>query len=141
MTQSPARRCAGSRAEIRSHAEVSQARRLSCLVGEPERKAPQMTVHMAEAKIKVDNVTDVETAARKLFAAIDAAQPGGIRYAWCMQPDGETFVALVEVEDGAENPILALPEYHEIQAHMGEWIAEPPPGAQQLSVIGSYRLF
>ena len=53
-----------------------------------------MSVHMLEAKIKREGVTDVEAAAKKMFAAIEAAQPEGIRYASCLLPDGETFVAL-----------------------------------------------
>ena len=101
-----------------------------------------MSVQMAQAKIKVESVTEVQAAASKMFAAIDAAQPEGIRYAWVLLPDGETFVALVQVDDGAENPIPALPEYRELQEGFKDWLAEPPNGqAQALTVIGSYRLF
>jgi hypothetical protein len=99
-----------------------------------------MSVQMAEAKIKADRVTDVQAAANTLFAAIDAAQPEGIRYAWCLLPDGETFVALVQVDDGVDNPIPGLPEYRELQEGLKGWLAEPP-NSQPLTVIGSYRLF
>jgi hypothetical protein len=74
-----------------------------------------MTVHMAEAKIRAESVTDVQAAAEKMFAAINAAQPEGIRYAWWVRPDGETFVALAQLDDGVENPIPGLPEFQEIQ--------------------------
>ena len=99
-----------------------------------------MTVHMAQARIKPEHSSDLQAAADKMFAAIDAAQPEGVRYAWCMAPDGETFVAVVQVDDGVENPILAMPEFQELQAGTKEWIAEAP-GAQQMTVVGSYRLF
>jgi hypothetical protein len=99
-----------------------------------------MSVQMAEAKIKPENVTDVQAAANKMFAAIDAAQPDGVRYAWCLSPDGETFFALVQVDDGMENPIPGLPEFKELQANIADWLAGPP-SAQALAVIGSYRLF
>ena len=99
-----------------------------------------MSVHMAEAKIRAESVTDVQAAAKKMFAAINAAQPEGIRYAWCVLPDGETFVALVQVDDGVENPIPGLPEFREIQEGVEDWLAEPP-NTQPLTVIGSYRLF
>jgi hypothetical protein len=99
-----------------------------------------MSVHMAEGKIRAESVTDVQAAAQKMFAAISAAQPEGIRYAWCVLPDGETFVALVQVDDGVENPIPGLPEFREIQEGLEDWLAEPP-NTQPLTVIGSYRLF
>jgi hypothetical protein len=99
-----------------------------------------MSVHMAQARIKPEHVTDLQAAADRMFAAIDAAQPEGVRYAWCVLPDGETFVALVQVDDGLENPILGLPEFQALQEGTKGWIAEAP-GAQALTVIGSYRLF
>jgi hypothetical protein len=40
-----------------------------------------MSVHMAEAKVRAESVTEVEALARKMFAAINAAQPDGLRYA------------------------------------------------------------
>ena len=99
-----------------------------------------MTVHMAEAKIRAESVTDVQAAAEKMFAAINAVQPEGIRYAWWVRPDGETFVALAQLDDGVENPIPGLPEFQEIQEGLEGWLAEPP-STQSLTVIGSYRLF
>jgi hypothetical protein len=99
-----------------------------------------MSVLMAQAKIKAENVTDVQAAGKKMFAALNAAQPEGFRYAWCLLPDGETFVALVQVDDGVENPLPGLPEYRELQEVLKDWLAEPS-NSQPLTVIGSYRLF
>jgi hypothetical protein len=99
-----------------------------------------MSVQMAEAKIKAEGVTEVQAAATKMFAAIDTAQPEGIRYAWCLRPDGETFVALVQVDDGVENAIPGLPEFRELQEGLKGWLADPP-NAQPITVVGSYRLF
>jgi hypothetical protein len=99
-----------------------------------------MSVQMAEARIKAESVTDLQAAASRLFTAINAAQPEGIRYAWCLLADGETFVALVQVDDGVENPIPGFPEYREIQEGLKGSLAEPP-NSQPLTVIGSYRLF
>jgi hypothetical protein len=99
-----------------------------------------MSVQMAQAKIKPENLTDVQAAADKMFAAVDAAQPEGIRYAWYMLGDGETFVALVQVDDGVENPIPEMPEYRELQERLADSLAGPPE-RQALTVLGSYRLF
>lgn len=99
-----------------------------------------MRVLMAQAKIKAESVTDVQAATRKMFAAINAAQPEGIRYASVLLPDGETFVALLHVDDGVENPIPGLPEFRELQERVEDARAEPT-SVQPLTVIGSYRLF
>jgi hypothetical protein len=74
-----------------------------------------MSVVMVQSKVKAENVADAEAAARKMFAAIDAARPEGIRYASCLLPDGETFVALLEVDEGVQNPLPELPEFREFQ--------------------------
>jgi hypothetical protein len=95
---------------------------------------------MAQAKIKPEKLGDVRTAADKLFAAIHAAQPEGIRYAWYVPGDSETFVALVQVDDGVENPIPEMPEYRELQERLADSLARPPE-RQALTVLGSYRLF
>ncbi|MGB0094419.1 MAG: hypothetical protein WBP81_18050 [Solirubrobacteraceae bacterium] len=99
-----------------------------------------MSILMAQAKIKAEGVTDVQAATEKMFAAINAAQPEGIRYASVLLPDGETFVALLQVDDGVDNPIPALPEFRELQERVAGSRAEPA-SVQPLTVIGSYRLF
>ena len=99
-----------------------------------------MSVLMAQAKIKAEGVTDVQAATKKMFAAINAAHPDGIRYASVLLPDGETFVALLQVDDGADNPIPGLPEFRELHERVEGSRAEPP-SVQPLEVIGSYRLF
>ena len=99
-----------------------------------------MSVLMAQAKIKAESVTDVQAATKKMFAAIGAAQPEGIRYASVLLPDGETFVALLQVDEGVDNPIPGLPEFRELQKRVEGSRAEPA-SVQPLTVIGSYRLF
>jgi hypothetical protein len=99
-----------------------------------------MSVLMAQAKIKVESVSDVRAATKKMFAAINAAQPEGIRYASLLLSDGETFVAVVQLDDGLENPIPGFPEFRELQEIVDSSRAEPA-SVQSSTVIGSYRLF
>jgi hypothetical protein len=56
-----------------------------------------------------------QAATEKMFAAINQAQPDGIRYASLLLADGETFVPVVRVDDGGENPIPGFPEFRELQ--------------------------
>jgi hypothetical protein len=99
-----------------------------------------MSVHMVQAKVKRESVIDVQAAAKKMFAAINAAQPEGIRYASSLLPDGETFVAFLQVDDGVENPLPGFPEFREFLEGVEASRAEPA-NVQPLTVIGSYRLF
>jgi hypothetical protein len=99
-----------------------------------------MSVQMARAKIKPEAVPDVRAVTEKMFAAISAAQPEGIRYASLLLADGETFVAVVQIDDDAENPIPGLPEFRELQQVVEASRAEPNT-VEQFAVVGSYRLF
>jgi hypothetical protein len=99
-----------------------------------------MSVMMVRAKVKPESVADVEAAATSMFAAIDAAQPQGVRYASCQLPDGETFVVLLALADGTDNPLASVPAFTEFQQNLAQWIAEPPI-PEQLRVVGTYRLF
>jgi hypothetical protein len=99
-----------------------------------------MTVMMLRATVKDEHVAEVEEAATKMFAAIEAAGLDGVRYASCRAADGVTYVALLELEDGIENPLPTIPEFRTFQAALPQWLAGPPT-PEQLTVVGSYRLF
>jgi hypothetical protein len=99
-----------------------------------------MSVVMVRARMKEQHVAEAVAAVKRMFAAIEREGLEGIRYASVQLEDGATFVAMLEVEDGAENPLLGLPEAQEFYDRLPGWYAEPPevgPG----TVIGSYRLF
>ena len=51
-----------------------------------------------------------------------------------------TYLNLLELEDGMENPLPALPEAKAFQEKLKSWLAEPAT-SEALTVIGSYRLF
>ena len=95
---------------------------------------------MIRSRVKADKVADVEAAARTMFSEIERAQPSGVRYASCRLPDGVTFVAVLQLEDGSDNPLAALPAFRAFQENLKNWLAEPP-APEQLTVVGSYRLF
>jgi hypothetical protein len=99
-----------------------------------------MPVLMVRSKIKPENAADAEAAINRVFSAIEQAQPAGVRYASSRLADGVSFVVLLELEDGADNPLAALPTFVEFQENLKQWMAEPPT-VEQLTVVGSYRLF
>jgi hypothetical protein len=99
-----------------------------------------MSVMMLRVDVKPESVADVEAAVTKMFAAVDAAQPKGVRYASCRVAGRDTFVILLQLDEGIENPLPAVPEFREFQQDIKHWIAAPP-APEQIDVVGSYNLF
>ena len=95
---------------------------------------------MVESKIKAESVGDVQAAVDRMLASLESAQPERIRYASLLKDDGETFVALVQLDDGVENPLPELPEYKELLAIVEGSRAEAP-NVERWNPIGSYRMF
>jgi quinol monooxygenase YgiN len=99
-----------------------------------------MSVRMVRAKIKADKAAELENAAKEMFTAIEAAQPQGVRYASCKLPDGVTYVILLELDDDENNPLSSVPAFRDFQENLKTWIAKPPV-VEELTPVGSYRLF
>ena len=99
-----------------------------------------MSVMMIRAKVQPERAAELEAAAKQLFAALHDAQPEGIRYGSCRLADGTTYVILLEIEEGFENPLPAIPAFQAFQSALRGLLAEPPV-SEPLTVIGSYRLF
>ena len=99
-----------------------------------------MSVLMVRARIKPESVTEIEAAVKDVFQAIEEVQPDGVRYSSSRLPDGETYLILLEVDDGIANPLQNLAAFREFQENLKKWLAEPPT-AENLTVVGSYRLF
>jgi hypothetical protein len=96
-----------------------------------------MAVLMVRSTVKPECVDELEAALRKMFAAIEAAGPEGLRYASYRLPDGVTYLAELEIADGTENPLPAIQEFREFQAGLKEWLAAPP-AAERFEVRGAY---
>jgi hypothetical protein len=95
---------------------------------------------IVRSKVKPECVAEVEAGVKTMFAAIEQAQLRGVRYSSSRLPDGVTFLAQLELEDGVENPLPSVAAFKEFQENLKRWIAEPPT-PEQLTVIGSYRSF
>ena len=95
---------------------------------------------MIRARVKDESVADVEAAVKTMFSAIEQAKPEGVHYASCKVSNDSTFVILLELEEATENPLPTVPEFRQFQEGLKDWISEPPV-PEQLTVVGSYRLF
>lgn len=100
-----------------------------------------MSLLTIRAKIKPDAVADVEAAAKEMFAAVERHAPEHIRYASAKLGDGVTFLILLHVDEGTENPLPQIPEFARFQEGLRSGWADGPPEAGPAEVIGSYRMF
>ena len=99
-----------------------------------------MTLQMVRFTTSSSNVAEIERAIESMIAAIQNAQPQGVRYAVTRLADGVTFQLFLELADGVENPLASIPEARAFQQKLPTWAVEPP-AAQPVTVLGSYRLF
>ena len=103
-----------------------------------------MNVLMIRSKFNTEHVADAQAAIEKVVQALEESQLAGVRYAVTRLSDGVTLVALLEVENSEnpalDNPLRALPAYADLLENLKQWQAEPPT-VEQMTVIGSYRLF
>jgi hypothetical protein len=77
---------------------------------------------------------------RDLFATLDRVRPEGVRYASTRVVDSSTFVILLELAEGIEDPRPAIPEYLRFLEQLKGWV-DGPPVIEHLDVVGSYNLF
>lgn len=100
-----------------------------------------MTIVMMRANATPEHADKVGTAAESMFAAIENERPQGIRYSAYRVGDTDTFVILLELQDGTENPLLGITAVRTFQEDLqGGWLAEPPM-MEQLTLVGEYRSF
>jgi hypothetical protein len=97
-----------------------------------------MRVITLRSKVKRDSVANVEGALEKMISAIQQARPQGIRFTSCRLADGETFFALLEIEDGVNNPLPGIRAAEEFRENLERWVVEPPI-REELEVVGGYR--
>lgn len=99
-----------------------------------------MSVTMIHAKVKEENAATVDAAVKSMFAALDEAQPRGVRYAAYRLPGEVSYTILLEIPDGGENPLPGVAAFREFQEQLKTWLAGPPI-MEQLTTLGSYASF
>jgi len=100
-----------------------------------------MSVTVVRYKTKPERADENQALIEKVFGALDAAGPNGLRYASFRLADGVTFVhvASTETEDGT-NPLVTTPAFNQFLEGIGDRCDEPP-AAQAATVVGSYRFW
>ncbi|MBZ4399892.1 hypothetical protein OWM54_10725 [Myxococcus sp. MISCRS1] len=97
-----------------------------------------MPTLMVRYKVKEEGVPEVLAAVQAAFAAIEAKRPPGLRFEYFHQPEGHEFFGLLELEEGAENPLLGIPEARALQATVARHALGGAPTPQPWVKLGSH---
>ena len=100
-----------------------------------------MSVQVVRFTAREADVPAVETAIEAMVAAIHRAQPQGTRFASCKLADEMTFLNVLELADGVDNPLPGIPECRAFQQQLAGWVDGPAPAPQPITVVGSHELF
>jgi hypothetical protein len=100
-----------------------------------------MDVTVVRYRTTSEKAEENQALIEKVFGALDAERPAGLRYASFRLADGVSFVhvASVETDDGT-NPLTATPAFSEFLREIGDRVEEGPQ-ASAATVVGSYRFW
>jgi hypothetical protein len=100
-----------------------------------------MTVLIVRYEVREEAMVEVEAGMAEVMAAVERHRPAGVRYAVGKLADGVTFVGVLELADGVDNPLPALAAARAFQQDLAGWVASAaPPAPQRLDLVGSYGL-
>jgi hypothetical protein len=97
-----------------------------------------MPVMMVRYRVSEEGVDEVSSATEAAFAAIRRERPAGVRYAYYRRPGTGEFLALLELEEGAQNPLPGIDAARRLQATVARLAVGEPPAPQPLEELGSY---
>lgn len=98
-----------------------------------------MTVQMVRFRTSAEHADSVGEQITALFAAVRTAAPEGMRYLALRESDEPAFTLILELPDGAENPLPAIPA----AAAFREWLAHhtsDDPRPRACTVLGWYSV-
>jgi hypothetical protein len=94
-----------------------------------------MAVVVVRYKTKPERADENQALIEKVFAELNASQPGGLRYMTFRLGDGVSFVHVANVD--GENPLASLASFGEFQRQVADRCDEPPL-VMDATVVGSY---
>lgn len=97
-----------------------------------------MSTILLRTKVNPEAASEVEAAVKTLFTALEEARPQGLRYSSYRLLDGVTYVVVLDIAEGIENPLPGVPAFLEFQEALKGWLVEPPV-PEPVTVIGDYR--
>ena len=99
-----------------------------------------MPVLIVRYEVRDEAVPQVDAGIAQVMVAIERDRPAGVRYALGKLADGVTYVGVLELADGVDNPPPALPAARAFQQDLAGSVVGEPPVPQRLDLVGAYGL-
>ncbi|WP_281689040.1 hypothetical protein [Pseudonocardia thermophila] len=100
-----------------------------------------MSVLVVQFRVDPADVAQVQAALTAMCEALAVEQPAGTRFAACKLADGVSFLNILQLDEGAPNPLPEIPAAREFQQRMIACaLGDEPPAAAPVTVVGSYGL-
>lgn len=96
-----------------------------------------MSLQMVRFRTDSDNIAQVRSELERVFTALRATSPPGLIYTAYASMSEPEFVLVLELEDGAPNALLGLPEAVQLRERIAQWSGAPVP-PQAFTTVGSY---
>ncbi|MCP3164215.1 hypothetical protein [Myxococcus qinghaiensis] len=99
-----------------------------------------MPVLMVRYQVAEQGVAEVTQAVQTAFEAVRAQRPKGLRFSYFHRAGSTEFIALVELDEGIENPLFGIEAARALQAAVARWAVGEPPKPQAVERIGAYGI-
>jgi len=99
-----------------------------------------MPVLMVRYQVAEQGVAEVTQAVQTAFEAVRAQRPKGLRFSYFHRAGSTEFIALVELDEGIENPLFGIEAARALQATVARWAVGEPPKPQAVERIGAYGI-
>jgi hypothetical protein len=84
-----------------------------------------VTIQTVPFSVNATHVKEFESAANEIKRALLEVEVSGIRYTICKANDGVTFLAILQVSEGMENPLSTHAEGDVFLKSLETWVASP----------------
>lgn len=96
---------------------------------------PTLLIHY---HLNSNGIDEVIAAAQAAFAALQQRAPEGVRFTYGCRVGSNEFFALLDLDEGVDNPLATIGAARALQTAVGKWAVGRRPTPQPFQIIGSY---
>ncbi len=97
-----------------------------------------MPISMIRYQVADAGIPEVTRAIETAFAAVERAQPKGVRWAYGRRAGSNELIGLLILDEGIENPLPSIEAARALQSTVAKWAVGGPPVPQPIELLGAY---
>ncbi len=94
---------------------------------------------MIRFHVAAEGIDEIINAAGILSDALNVERPKGLNWTYYRQVDSGEFLGLLELPDGVDNPLPAMPEGQQLGAAVAKWITGEAAIPEPVEIVGSFN--